>query len=70
MGRQSYNARVWPIRISEEVAIRINSISRAVKAVCFLNSLKNLRLVILNYTLNCRAGNNVKSRSGCHVLFS
>src|ERR1700692_2371459 len=70
MGWQRDDAGAGPIRISEEVAVRIESISRAVKTVCRLNSVENLLLVVVNYTLNRRAGNNMESGSGWHVLFS
>jgi hypothetical protein len=70
MGWQRYDAGAGPIRISEEVAVRIESISRAVKTVCRLNSVENLLLVVVNYTLDRRAGNNMESGSGWHVLFS
>src|SRR5258705_11147437 len=56
MGWQRYDAGAGPIRISEEVAVRIESISRTVKTVCRLNSVENLLLVVVNYTLNRRAG--------------
>jgi len=55
--------------ISEEER-PIESISRAVKTVCRLNSVENLLLVVVNYTLNRRAGNDMESGSGWHVLFS
>ena len=40
------------------------------KTVCRLNSIENLLLIVVNHTLNCRAGNNVECGSGSHVLFS
>ena len=34
------------------------------KTVCRLNSIENLLLIVVNYTPNCRAGNNVECGSG------
>jgi hypothetical protein len=64
MGWQGDDASAGSIWISEEVAVRIESISGAVKAVCRLNSVENLLLVVVDYTLNGRAGNNVECGSG------
>ena len=64
MGWQRDDASAGSIWVSEEVAIRIYSISGAVKTVCCLNSIENLLLIAVNHTLNCRSGNDVEYGSG------
>ena len=64
MRRQRDDASAGLIWILEEVAVWIESIPGAVKTVCRLNRIENLLLIVVNYTLNCRAGNNVECRSG------
>src|SRR5216684_161257 len=66
MRRQRDDASAGLVRISEEVAVRIESVSGGVKAVCRLYGTENLAPVSVNDTLNRRARNNVECRSSCH----
>jgi hypothetical protein len=58
------------VGISEEVAIRIYGIAEGVKTICRRYGIENLLPMVVNYTLNCRSGNNVERWCGRHDLFS
>ena len=58
-----------PLGRSITISPNWGGISGGVKAVCRLNSIKNLLPIVVNDSLNCRAGNNIECWGGWHFCF-
>jgi hypothetical protein len=66
MGRQCDDARARLVRISKEVAVRVDGVSGGVQAICRLDGIEYPIPILFEYVLNFRAWNNVEGGSGCH----
>src|SRR5215510_2571048 len=66
MGRQRDDASARLVRVSQEIAVRVESVAGRVKAVGRLDSAENLRPMIVNDTSDNRTGNDMEHRCRWH----